>query len=288
MALGVVAMKIAGLDFSKIDLSEMKHSDLNIIYNAFLSNIELASGALNRDPKNQLIEYLRRYIEINLLCNTSTDRLINRAVSHDLLLAMSIYMLPEDSKKPLIKKYAYIISNLNCSKEIYMLREQPFELDLIYKISGLLKSEEDKLNITGFVDHDVKDLYDQVCDQLLISATAQLDRINNSFSYTPLEIATKVIFYIEILRYLEGSKNDYNYKILMTMYYYKEYNLLSFKNKVLDLLRKQIQQLNYMPDYNSASMMQPHGALLFRCFMHSQKDAQDHDLKKSKRVHPEL
>jgi len=261
-------MKFAGLDLSKIDVSCLKRRDLSLIYTAFRRNYEKGYGAIDHSVVNELIINLRKYIKINLvdvrLSIYGYASGFERIAPDNMRMTMAIFMLPADG---LIDKdvfpYVLALDTFKNIEKINEIRSRPFSVNNLHELWQEIKEEKHKLDITGFWDRSADFLYEKVNNQLLRNAYSKLNAIEK-MGDTPLDLALKIVHYLEILAYIEKRMNDVDYRILMDFNRYDERNLLDIKNRVKHLLRLNIIKLQDMPDERTESLNKSCNTLLFR------------------------
>jgi hypothetical protein len=261
-------MIFAGLDLSKIDVSNLSRRDLSTMYTAFRSKYENGYGSIDHTLVNELIFNLRKYIKINLVdvrlgIFGYADN-AKRVSASDMRMAMAVYMLPRDSlfDKEVLPYIEALDSFINIEK-IEEIRSRPFRLNNLHELWQELDVEQKKLDITGFWEKSADFLYESVNDQLLKNAYRKLNQIEKK-GKEPIDIALKIVHYIEIIDYIEKRMSDLDYRILMDFYYADERNLRSLKNKAKHLLRLNIIMLQDMPNYKTESISKNCSTLLFR------------------------
>lgn len=284
-------MKIAGLDLSSLDIHHLSAENYNIIYKSLVKNVEMAYGEVERHLQKQLINNLNYYISLNLPAGCSTYNIGTVFGDPDLNMAMCLYMLPERSKDPTVQQYLNVVNKLDMGLQdhpvINVLRAQPFSFDNIVKISKIVKMEREKLNITGFWKNSVKQLFAIVSDQLLLLSYQKLHEINREFNYSPIAIATKVIYFIEILHYINQHKKERGFMVLMDVYQLDERSLRGFTREVLSLLKKALLELEAMPDNGQESIAKSCSLLLLRAANILKESMTTQDSKVIRRVSPD-
>lgn len=261
-------MNFAGLDLSKIDVSNLSRRDLSIMYTAFRSNYEKGYGIIDHNLVNELIVNLRKYIKINLVdVRLSIFGYADNSehISPDSMrMTMAIYMMPRDG---LVDRdalpYLEALNSFSNIEKIDEIRSRPFSVRNLHELWQELKPEQSKLDITGFWDRSSEFMYDKVNDQLLRNAYSKLNAIEKRGN-EPIDLALKIVHYLEILDYIEKRMRDVDYRILMDLYHGDERNLRNLKGKVKHLLRLNIIMLQDMPDYNTETASKKCNTLLFR------------------------
>lgn len=282
-------MKISGLDLSSLPIHELSAGNYRIIYQALIKNIQYSYGEIDRRLPEQLVNNLRCYIQMNLPDGCPTVSIGRAFGDSDLNMALCLYMLPERSKDPTIQKYLQIINSLELenNQAIKWLRAQPFSFENITKISKIVKIEKQKLNITGFWERSTKQLFLILSDQLLVLASEKLYEINEQFTHSPLLLATKIIYLIEILNYINKHRQQDGFMVLMDVYQLDNHSLRAFSGEVLMLLKNTLLELEAMPEQPETSVTNSCSLLLLRAASILRNSITIKDPKDAKRVSPD-
>lgn len=259
-------MKFPGLDFSKINIYNLTSNDYAVIHKSLTANLQRFYGEVDRSLPKSLLQYLRRYVKMAMLSKSYVFDSSKFAGRPDLNLAFCLYVLPDESLDPKVQEYLQAVKKLGLdnNQEIKKLRAQPITFSRLEKMAKIVKREKERFNLKGFWEVSMQGLMGVMGDQLLSTAYDKLQEINRQFDYSPMAIATKVIFFLEILHYINQKRHDPDFLLLMELSQVDERNLNGFSKQVLSLLRDALIQLQAMPDQSHDSMVSACGILIFR------------------------
>ncbi len=261
-------MNFAGLDLSKIDVKNLQRNDLSRMYRAFRTSYETGYGAIDYNLVNELILNLRKYIKINLIdVRLSIFGYVDnmeRISPASLRMAMAIYMMPLNSlfDREAIS-YLVALQSFSNIEKINEIRSRPFSVSNLKEMWQELKTEQKKLDISGVWSQSSDFMYTTVNNQLLKNAYGMLRAIEMQGN-TPVDLALKIVHYLEIIYYIEKRTHDVDYRLLMDSYYGDGKNLRDLTDRVKHLLRLNIIRLQGMPDYHPGVNFKNCNSLFFR------------------------
>lgn len=206
-------MKIAGIDLKAVDLYFLSWKNCVAIQQAYSHNYKKSHGTIDLEPVKEISFLLKRYIksqfvDLRLVGGSSEESLsIN-----DASMAMSIYVLPIDSKHPLIMQYAAIINQLPIKNELAAIRAEPFSLDNVGLVWELIAPYKDKLNLTGLWHISAKNLYAVIGDELLKTAYAKLDKLVAKKTRSPDEMALLYLRLFDLYQYIKQRQQGYDFR----------------------------------------------------------------------------
>lgn len=279
-------MKIAGIDLKAVDLYFLSWKNCVAIQQAYSKNYIKSHGTIDLEPVKEISFLLKRYIKLQFvdlrLISGADDESLSAS---DARMAMSIYVLPPDSKHPLLMQIKAILEQLPVKKEIDAIKAQPFSIDNISLVWELISPYKDKLNLTGLWDISAVKVYDVVGDEIMKNAYAKLDKLISKKSRSADEMALLYLRLFDLYQYIKQREQGYDFRFGLNTFETKR-ELDDFAKRVINEARDCLYKIRDLPEHTGESrfglMLHRFNGLIAQHTQDEEKTAQ-----RSKQVSPD-
>ncbi len=252
---GVVMKIFAGLSLADLNIEHLTLADCNRTQSALGKACDVAFGKQEYATADEIIHILQKYIKFNMIDPGILP--FDYVGKDDMLVALSLYMLPANAQQPLLVKANQAIDGMLTRGGIYYIKALPFRVHQIRNLWGLIEKDCELFNSAGTWHMSALNLYVAVHEELLAQATLHLTTLSNHKvqentmhpSETALNLAWQIIGYIKIVRYIHQRLNDYDYKA--NAFLHADATLAGFIQKVIYLLKNALTQLRELPENNN-------------------------------------
>lgn len=241
-------MKIAGIDLKAVDLYFLSWKNCVAIQQAYSQNYKKAHGEIDLEPVKEISFLLKRYIKLQFLDLRLVEGANEEELSiHDARMAMSIYVLPTDSKHPAIREIKAILDQLPIKNEVNAIRAEPFSIDNVGRVWDLIAPYKHKLNTTGLWHISASKIYEVIGEEILKAAYDKLHKLSAKKPRSADEMALLYLRLFDLYQYIKQREQGYDFRFGFNTFETKR-ALDDFAKRVINDARDCLYKIRDLPE----------------------------------------